>query len=199
MRERRVIGAIFESCQVERWEIQKGKEGVDDGSREGRRSKHLSSTFHPSFLSSVPSRLPSRPNLLLFSIPSPPSHIASSMIPPRTLSSLPSDVLLEILSHLLVDTSPESNRASVLRTCSLLYELGLPLLYRVVELRGFSTRALVLEHWRRLFGEGGLLIEGGRKEELARMVKEIRLGGEANFPPQDYYGDKDKVMEKGTF
>jgi len=109
------------------------------------------------------------------------------MAPPRLLTSLPSDVLLEILSHLLVDTPHQSNRASILRACSLLYELGLPLLYRVVDLRGFSRRALVLEHWRRLFGEGGLLIEGGRKVELARTVKEIRLGAE---PYRFHYDDK---------
>jgi len=95
----------------------------------------------------------------LFSSTNLPSISTSSMTPPRLLTSLPSDVLLEMLSH-LVDTPLERNRASILRTCSLLYELGLPLLYRVVELRGFPTMSLVLEHWKRLFGEGGLLIEG---------------------------------------
>ena len=97
---------------------------------------------------------------------------------PLTLLSLNHDVLREILSHLLLDTPATPNRAAVLRTCSLLNELGLPLLYRVVDLRGSSTNSMLVEQWKALFGEEGLLTKKGRREGLGQVVLELRLGGE---------------------
>jgi hypothetical protein len=52
----------------------------------------------------------------------------------RSLTTLPDVVLREILAYLLVDTPREPNRAAILETCSTLHELGLPLLYRVVDI-----------------------------------------------------------------
>ena len=99
---------------------------------------------------------------------------------PKALLSLNQDVLLEILSYLLLDTPKELNRTSVLRTCSSLHLLGLPHLYRVVDLIGYETKVQVAKHWRSFFGEGGVLTAEGRNPEAGRAVRELRLAGETS-------------------
>ena len=94
---------------------------------------------------------------------------------PRSLLSLNEDILREILAHLLLDTPPPPNRASILRTCSLLHELELPFLYRVVDLQEFSSRALLVEQWKQLFGEGGIFTKGGEKG-LGGLARELKVG-----------------------
>ncbi|KAL7409896.1 hypothetical protein BDY24DRAFT_418416 [Mrakia frigida] len=98
----------------------------------------------------------------------------------QTFISLPSDVLIEILKHLLLDTPRSPTRASVLRACSLLHGLGLPLLYRIVDLTGMRRRSTVTFHWKRLFGAGGLFVKGTRSwggVSAGSFVRELRLGG----------------------
>lgn len=81
------------------------------------------------------------------------------MAPPSQvlLVSLPADVLLEILSLVLVDTPRSATRAAVIRTCSTLYSLGLLLLYRVLDLTGFTSLTRTLKAWKLLFGPKGAL------------------------------------------
>lgn len=89
---------------------------------------------------------------------------------------LPEDILLEILAHLLVDTPRCPYKAGLLRTCTHLYALGTPLLYRVVDLTGHRSALEALAHWRSLFGPRGTLSKRGSRPELGAYVRELRLG-----------------------
>ena len=147
--------------------------GVESEAMGGRGEEEgkLISTFLPSNF-----HHPLLPFLLyLLPLDSKPPKMA-----PRTLLSLNQDVLSEILSYLLLDTPRELNRTSILRTCSSLHLLGLPLLYRVVDLLGYGTRLQLEKHWRSLFGEGGVLTVEGRNPEAGRGVRELRIGGETS-------------------
>ncbi|KAL7410646.1 hypothetical protein BDY24DRAFT_170905 [Mrakia frigida] len=108
--------------------------------------------------------------------------------PPPILLSLNYDVLREILQILLLDTPRALNRTSILRTCSTLHLLGLPHLYRIVDLTGYPTRDTVMTHWKTLFGEGGVLTVEGRNGEVGSFVSELRLG------PSPPGGGKDYVL-----
>lgn len=92
-----------------------------------------------------------------------------------TLTSLPEDILLEVLNLLLVDTPRSPTRAAILRTCSLLHELGLPLLHRVVDLQSYATAFDTVAHWTTLFGAKGSLTTEGRVADLGASVVELRL------------------------
>ncbi|KAL7411685.1 hypothetical protein BDY24DRAFT_395721 [Mrakia frigida] len=87
---------------------------------------------------------------------------------PRRLTSLPSDVLHEILGFTL-DEPNGLLRAAVLSTCSLLHEVGSPLLFQHVRLATFSS-------WESMFGVGGILssLESGGKG-MGKFVKELEL------------------------
>lgn len=101
------------------------------------------------------------------------------MSPLCLLLSLPADVLLEILTHVLVDTPRLPHRASVVQTCKLLHELGIPLLYRVVDLIS-SDRLLkgTFDHCRTLFGVGGILSLPRRE---GSSVREIRVSAAQTY------------------
>lgn len=109
------------------------------------------------------------------SVSQPASSPASS-----SLLSLHEDILLEILAHLLLDTARAPHKTAILQTCTLLHELGLPLLYKVVDLGGLLTRSRIVDCWTDLFGKGGLLTQDGRIQDLRRNVVKLRIGGPKN-------------------
>jgi hypothetical protein len=98
----------------------------------------------------------------------------------RSLATLPEVALREILAHLLVDTPRTPTRAAILRTCSTLHQLGMPLLYRVVDLVGYPRSTFTEDQhkltWDSLFGTWGLLTEHGRIKNLGRSVRVLRVG-----------------------
>lgn len=96
---------------------------------------------------------------------------------PRSLLALPADVLLEILAHLLVDSPRSPNRAAVVRSCSTLHELGLPLLHRVVDLTDIESASDTFAAYEGLFGVHGSLTSQGRTADLASSVVQLRIGG----------------------
>ena len=109
------------------------------------------------------------------------------MSPARSLLSLPADVLLEILGLLLVDTPRLPHRAAIVQTCKLLHELGIPLLYRVIDLiksdvclKGPSTQC------RTLFGVGGVLSLSRRE---GSFVREIRVSAAQTYMAE-FSGDR---------
>ena len=112
---------------------------------------------------------------------------------PLPLCSLPGDVLLEILSHLLVDTPRILHRAAILRTCKLLHELGLPLLYQVVDMTGFQTRDKSLRDWDNLFGPSGALTKG---RPSGAAVRELRLGGRYDPLPDQHWLERDNRFNR---
>ena len=102
---------------------------------------------------------------------------------PRLLTTLPSDVLHEILGFVL-DEPNGPLRAAVLSTNSLLHELGTPLLFKHVRLATFAS-------WESMFIVGGVLspIEDGGMG-MGKYVKELELdrldvqdAGELDPPP----------------
>ena len=96
-----------------------------------------------------------------------PSHMAQQT-PPRTLATLPNDVLYEILGYVLSDLS-DIKRVSILRVCRSLHDAAGVHLYRTVHAKSLAS-------WKLLFGSpGGLLtVEGER--DLGRHVRELQLG-----------------------
>ena len=96
---------------------------------------------------------------------------------PRSLASLPDIVLLEVLSYLLENTPRVPHRAALLTTCSTLHVLGLPILYRVVNITTLDGPRL-RKYLDVLFSaKDGLLTRRGRYKGLGRHVVEVRVGG----------------------
>lgn len=111
------------------------------------------------------------------------------MSSPRTLLSLPEDVLIEILGLLLIDTPRSRLRTAVLRSCNALYELGLPLLYRVVDLRAANDIGdpEVVHNWETLFGARGTLTDQRESgPSLGSSVLSLGLGGRVGDGGQDW-------------
>lgn len=105
---------------------------------------------------------------------------SSMSSPSRSLASLPELVLREVLAYLLVDTPRAHHRTAVLSTCSTLHDLGLPYLYRIVDIISTLSSRLA-SHLTALFGpDGGLLTTSGRHQGLGRSVVELRVGAEAD-------------------
>jgi hypothetical protein len=121
-------------------------------------------------LSTTTSPPPSRPA----SRESPPASSRITMSRPKTLLSLPEDVLRESLAHQLLDTPRELHRAAILETCKVLHHLGTPVLYRIVDLVVCRSRESFFRHHSALFGAKGLLSKPRRE---GSFVRELRLGG----------------------
>jgi len=118
------------------------------------------------------------------SLPPSPSE-ASEMAPqPRLLTTLPSDVLREILGFVLDEPNGPSRAAVLLVGNSLLNELGTPLLFKHLRLATYTS-------WEAHFGVGGYLTptENGGKG-MGKFVKQLELdrldvrdSGELDPPP----------------
>lgn len=125
---------------------------------------------HPSLLCLLPADVH---ETIHHSTPPSDKHRPPMSSPPDLLY-LPEDVLREILAHLLVDTPRAPERTAVIQMCQLLHDLGIPLLYRVVDLTGSRLRLSgVMRTLRVVFGSGGLLARSRRE---GSFVREIRLG-----------------------
>lgn len=88
--------------------------------------------------------------------------------PPRSLASLPPDVIYEILGFAL-DAPNSPHRPAVLKTCSLLHNVGAPLLLQRVRLASLAS-------WESMLGVGGKLTaleQGGGG--MGKYVKELEL------------------------
>ncbi|KAL7409216.1 hypothetical protein BDY24DRAFT_445094 [Mrakia frigida] len=87
---------------------------------------------------------------------------------PRTLLSLPNETLSEILSYVLFEPNGP-NRPAALLACSLLREVGIPLLFRYVRVATFAS-------YQSMFGWKGLLIPSEREGKgYGKWVKELEL------------------------
>lgn len=135
------------------------------GSR-NKASGHGPSSPHRSSADGHPLTLLASPQTRLFAMARPPP-----------LVFLPDVPLREILAYLLLDTPRAPNRAAVVRTCKALHRLGLPLLYRVLDLGRYPTDVKFAGAWTVLFGAQGVLTQGGSMPNLAAMVVELRIGG----------------------
>lgn len=118
------------------------------------------------------------------------SKTESIAMSPSVLLSLNEDICPEILCYLLLETPREPNRISILRTCRSLLQLGLPHLYRIVDLTGYRTRNVVLRHWKTLFGEGGVLTSSNR-EKVGSLVRKLKLGAKAKASLTIFDSDPD--------